>query len=124
MLRANQIALIASDFKVDVIKRIISRCGQRKNLKQKKHIGTVPARGICWSHDPIARFFIVGVLFVLFVACEPKMYHRSSLLSLHFLVGEKRRQEIRLLFAGYLFVTIMNLLRACLHEGERPQVSI
>ena len=40
-----------------LIKRIISRCGQRKNLKQKKHIGTVPARGICWSHDRIRWFF-------------------------------------------------------------------
>ena len=47
--------------------------------------------------------FVGSLVSALFVACESQMYIRSSLFSLNFLEGGKRRQEIR------LFVAIMNL---------------
>ena len=40
---------------------------------------------------------------VLWLACEQQTHFRSSLL-FYFSEGEKRRPEMRLLFAGYLMV--------------------
>ena len=53
------------------------------------------------------------------IACEQQTHFRSSLLSLSLSVGEKRRPEMRLLFAGYAkYCRRQKNSRSCCEKGN------